>query len=177
MTGSAAHDSGTARCPQPVSPRLQGHVLGLRPLSAPWFHMHGNVANQVRAQAVPGPPPAWGHVRTTRGGCSGAARSRGTPGQRPGFADAAFAAKACEEDVIGLRLYTGALRSRSCSRALSQFPNLLLDIRVRVRTHTRRLSPTCTQSPSLSSAHGHSTTLHTCLHRIFISILPLCQSL
>ncbi len=32
--------------------------------------------------------------------------------------------KACEEDVIGLRLYTGDLRSRSCSRALS-FPNFL----------------------------------------------------
>jgi hypothetical protein len=31
--------------------------------------------------------------------------------------------KACEEDVIGLRLYTGAFRSRSCSGAL--FPELV----------------------------------------------------
>jgi len=36
-------------------------------------------------------------------------------------------AKACEEDVVGLRLYTGALRSRSCSRALS-FPYLLVGL-------------------------------------------------
>jgi hypothetical protein len=64
--------------------------------------------------------------------------------------------KAREEDFIGLRLYTGGLRSRSCSR-------LLLS-----------LSPSCTQSPSLTSAHAHSTSLHTCIHIFFISFAPLC---
>jgi len=104
-------------------------------------------------------------------------------------------AKACEEDVIGLRLYTGALRSRSCLRALS-FPNLLaghprprrrrrhkhasLDLppqapaeRRFARAHTQTL--TYLHTVSLSPKRTRTLYLSTyMMHIFFISFVPLC---
>jgi len=98
-------------------------------------------------------------------------------------------AKACEEDVVGLRLYTGALRSRSCSRALS-FPYLLVGLppprrgagtgRGRLpRSTGKRGQPFGIAFAPLSLSHTHTQPLYIhayisslfLLHR-YVSIRP-----